>query len=255
MKKWIWTIVIILGFTSLAGTTAFAKESNPAIEFANAITRNDYREAQSYIAQDYVRIPEIPEHVSAQSYKLAPSPISGEQILMVSFYDEKRKTERLAYIWELSVNYGRITQIHVLYEGFNPLADEARLIREYQTKFKRHLLTPTELPFRKVTEFHGYIEDDSSIELLYRSDEINGFFKVKASPVTVDLDRFKFDNDDAYYTLKDGTKALYRVNNNLAYELRFQKNGMQYTLAIGNKKYLKVQYKPETLLKIANSMV
>ncbi|NIK69525.1 hypothetical protein [Paenibacillus sp. BK720] len=255
MKKWIWTIAIILGFTYLFGMPAFAKENDPAVEFAKAITRNDYKKAQSCIDQDYVRIPEIPEHVSAQSYQLVPSPISGVQVLMVNLYDEKRKTERLAYIWELSVNYGRITQIRVLYEGFNPLAEEARLIREYQYKFKRHLLAPTELPFKKVTEFHGYIEEDSSIELLYRNDEINGFFKVKASPVTVDLDRFKFDKDDVYYTLKDGTKALYRVNYDLGYELRFQKNGMQYMLGIGNKKYLKVKYKPETLLKIANSMV
>ncbi|UVI33330.1 hypothetical protein [Paenibacillus spongiae] len=87
------------------------------------------------------------------------------------------KGERLAFIWELTVKGDRITKIRVLYDGANPLVDEARLIREYQNKFKRHVLVPTEFPF-KVTRFNGYIDGDESLMLVYRSDELNRFFRV-----------------------------------------------------------------------------
>lgn len=273
MKKVMSAFLLTLTLTALIGAPVSSKEApedtdkhpchltekallmpDPAVEFAKAITRNDFREAQKYIA-DFVKIPEIQEYHRMQSYQLIPSPQPGVQILLVHLHDENKKRERLAFIWELAVNYGCINQIRALYEGPNPSVDEARIIREYQYRFKRHVLTPTELPFKNVTEFRGYIDDDSSLELIYRSDDINGFFRVKAAPATVDLSKFKFDNSDIYYTLKDGTKALYRSNYKLAYELRFQKNGLQYALAIGNKKFLKVKYKAETLIQIANSMV
>ncbi|MFX3636866.1 MAG: hypothetical protein ACE3L7_02305 [Candidatus Pristimantibacillus sp.] len=53
--------------------------------------------------------------------------------------------------------------------------------------------------------------------------------------------------------LKNKTIALYR-SFELGYELRFQKDGLQYTLTIGNK-HLKATFNPEKLITIANLMV
>ncbi|MCA0757262.1 hypothetical protein KP806_19560 [Paenibacillus sp. N4] len=225
----------------------------PAQKFAKAIMRNDFDEAQKYIDKSFVQIPEIRENSPIRGIQLVPSPEKGVKILLANFYDEGLKGERLAFIWELVVKGDRITRIRVLFDGANPLVDEGRLFREYQLKFKRHVLVPTEFPF-KITHFNGFVDNNESLEFVYRNDELNGFFRVKAFPIVGELERYK-RKDDVYYLLKDGTKALYWPNFEWGYELRFQKNGMQYTLAIGNKKMLKAKFKAEDMLKIANSMV
>lgn len=229
------------------------RRPDPAYEFAKAIARKDLNLAQKYV-EDFVQIPEIRESSGIHRCQLVSSPEEGVKIMVAHFKDEVLKGERLAFIWEITVKYDRITRIRVLFDGANPLVDEARLIREYQNRYRRDVLVPTEFPFKKVTQFNGYIEDDSSLVLVYRNDEMNGFFRVIASPITLELERYK-GRDDVYCTLKDGTKALFRLKFELGYELRFQKNGMHYTLAIGNKKYLKVEFTPEVLIKTANSMI
>lgn len=238
---------------AVAAPTGGETRLGPADRFVKAILRNDLDQAQKYIEKDFVQIPEVRENSRISGIQLVSSPEEDVKILLAHFDDEVLKGERLAFIWELTLKGDRITKIRVLFDGANPLVDEARLIQEYQKKFKRHVLVPTEFPF-EITQFNGHVNGDESLELVYRNDVLNGFFRVKASPIVVELERYK-GKDDVYYLLKDGTKALYRPKFELGYELRFQKNGMHYTLAIGNKKMLKVKYKATDLLKIANSMV
>ncbi len=236
--------------------TTFANEDgqrDPAVEFAKAITRMDYNLAQKFV-EGYVEIPDIRENSRIKQYQLVPSPKAGVKILIAHFDDEVLKGERLAFIWELTVHGKSITKIRVLFDGSNPLVDEARLINEYQSKNRRHVLIPAEFPFREVTRFDGCIEHGSSLVLTYWNDKVNGFFRERVSPISMELERYK-GKSDVYYTLKDGTKALYRTKFEFGYELRFQKNGLHYTLTIGNKKSLMVKYTPETLMRIANSMV
>ncbi|MFE5132082.1 hypothetical protein ACFRAZ_29025, partial [Bacillus mobilis] len=59
---------------------------------------------------------------------------------------------------------------------------------------------------------------------------------------------------DKFYTLKNNTKALYNPHFHSAYELIFQQNGFQYTIAIGNKRYIKGKYNVKDLIQIAESM-
>ncbi|MGM0884999.1 MAG: hypothetical protein ACQEXQ_28650 [Bacillota bacterium] len=237
---------------AVAAPTGGEIRRGPAERFANAILRNDLDEAQKYVENDFVQIPEVRERSPISGIQLVSSPEEDVKILLAHFDDEVLEGERLAFIWELTVKGNRITKIRVLFDGANPLVDEVKLIREYQKKFKRHVLVPTEFPF-EITHFNGYVDDNESLELVYRNNELNGFFRVKASPIVVELDRYK-GKDDVYYLLKDGTKALYR-SFDLGYELRFQKKGMHYTIAIGNKRMLKAKYKVTDLLIIANSMV
>lgn len=196
---------------------------DPVVEFAKAIVRNDLKRAQKYVVQDDigVHIPDIRETSRFTRYQIVPSTMAGVYVLLVHCEDKALKRERLAFIWEIAVKRHVITKIRVLYDGSNPLGNEAQIIREYQMKYRQHVLVPTE-----VTVF----------------------------PIAMELDRYR-GKDDVYYTLKDSTRALYRSKFELGYELRFQKNGLHYQLTIGNKKYLKVKYRPETLIRIANSMV
>lgn len=238
---------------SVAAPTDGETLPGPVDRFAKAILRNNLEEAQKYVDKDFVQIPEIRENPKISGVQLVSSPKSDVKYLLAHFDDEALEGERLAFIWELIIKEDRITSIRNLFEGANPLADEAQLIREYQLRFKRDVLVPTVFPF-EITHFKGYVDGNESLELIYRNKALNGFFRVKVFPVVVELERYK-GKDDVYYQLEDGTKALYRPKFELGYELRFQKNGMQYTLAIGNKKMLKTKYKATDLLKLANSMI
>ncbi|MCY9252621.1 hypothetical protein MOF31_22265, partial [Bacillus paranthracis] len=56
------------------------------------------------------------------------------------------------------------------------------------------------------------------------------------------------------YSLKNNIKALYNPHFDSAYELIFQKNGFQYILAVGNKRYIQGKYNVKALIQIAESM-
>lgn len=89
--------------------------------------------------------------------------------------------------------------------------------------------------------------------MLHYTNESNEFLKITVSPAIANLERYK-GKTDKFYTLDDGTRALYRGEFDLGYELRFQKDGLQYTVAIGNKKNLKKKFRAEDLKKIVESM-
>ncbi|MDQ8739335.1 hypothetical protein [Paenibacillus sp. LHD-38] len=191
---------------SVAAPTGDETSLGPAGRFAKAILRNNLDEAQKYVEKDFVQIPEIRENSPISGIQLVSSPKEDVKILLAHFDDEVLEGERLAFIWELTIKGDRITKIRILFDGANPLVDEARLIREYQKRFKRHVLVPTEFPF-EITHFNGYVDGNESLELVYRNKALNGFFRVKVFPIVVELERYK-GKDDVYYQLKDGTKAL-----------------------------------------------
>ncbi|WP_245823516.1 hypothetical protein [Metabacillus halosaccharovorans] len=95
--------------------------------------------------------------------------------------------------------------------------------------------------------------NNQELILHYTNESINGFLKITVSPASVDLDKYKWKTDK-FYTLDDGTRALYRGDFDLGYEMRFQKDGLHYRVAIGNKKYLKKKFQAEDLIEIVESM-
>lgn len=225
-------------------------DTNVAVKFQQAIMREENDLAQTYLASG-VTIPEIREKSPLKSCQLVPSPNENVKVLLANFWDEQLGGERLALIWELVVKDKKITKIRTVYDGANPLMDEVRLIKEYQNKYQKRVLVPTEFPF-KITHFRGEIVDRQLV-LYYRNEPLKGFLQIIMRPVSVELERYK-GADDQYYLLKNGTKVLYRTRFELGYELRFQHEGMQYTVAIGNKKYLKKRFNVHDLIKIAESM-
>lgn len=112
---------------------------------------------------------------------------------------------------------------------------------------------PSEFPF-KITKFSGYIEyEHERLVLRYQNESINGILQIYINPATFELERYK-GNKDQFYTLKDGTKVLYRTKFDLGYEIRFQKERMHYTVSIVNKKYLKRKFTVNGFINIAESM-
>ncbi|WP_258209600.1 hypothetical protein [Paenibacillus radicibacter] len=240
------------GFIISTGVAGARDNPDVSLKFAQAIWKKDIILAQTFLANG-VKLPEIRENSPIKSCQLVNSPIDNIKVLLAHFWDKEIDGERLGLIWELTVQDNKITKIRTVYDGANPLMDELKLIKDYQNRYQRKLLVPTEFPF-KITNFFGYIEyEHEGLLLRYRNELINGFLQISIYPATVELERYR-RYEDQVYTLKDGTKILYRTKFDLGYEIRFQKDRMHYTVTIGNKKYLKRKFSVNDLIKIAESM-
>jgi len=116
---------------------------------------------------------------------------------------------------------------------------------------KEHILTPTKFPF-EIHEFQGYIYNDY-LNLQYYNEDINGILKITVSPVQNKLG-FYVHRGAKFYSFKNNMNALYNPHFDSAYELIFEKIGFQYTIAIGNKRYIQGKYNVKHLIKLAESM-
>ncbi|WP_307545568.1 hypothetical protein [Paenibacillus sp. V4I5] len=252
IKRLILFLLVFAGFLFSSEIAEALDDSDVAVKFAQAVWKKDNILAQTCLANG-VKLPEIRENSPIKSYQLVASPTNHVKVLLANFWDEELGGERLALVWELTVEDNKITKIRTVFDGANPLIDEVRLIKNYQNLYQRKVLVPSEFPF-KITHFSGNIEyEHERLVLRYLNESINGFLQIHIKPVTLGLERYK-GKDDQFHTLKDGTRVLYRTRFDLGYEIRFQKEGMHYTVAIGNKKYLKKKFTVNDLIKIAESM-
>jgi len=217
-------------------------------DFLEALVKNDDKKAQSYLI-DGVKIPELKESTPIGSIAGLPSPINGVKVI-VAYFKNELSGERIAFIWEVAVKDEKITQIRVIHDGTNPFMEEAKVVKEYEMKFKKNILVPSKFPF-EITSFHGSVNNERL--MLHYTNESNEFLKITISPTIANLERYK-GKTDKFYTLDDGTRVLYRGEFDLGYELRFQRDGLQYTVVIGNKENLKKKFRAEDLMKIAGSM-
>ncbi|MFE7064541.1 hypothetical protein ACFVAD_20610 [Sutcliffiella sp. NPDC057660] len=200
---------------------------------------------------DGVYIPEINIDSPIGEYNIVPTPQRKDTMLVVAFYKDEIRDDRVAFIWELVVKNDKVSHIETIHNGTIPLLEEAKLVKEYELKFKKNVIVPTSLPF-EITDFDGYIYKDS-LELIYRSEPITGMLKVTVSPIERPLEEYE-DNQSQIHALKDGTKVIFLTINPAAEVIIFQKKGLQYNIGVGNKKYLKKEFDINDLLQIAESM-
>jgi hypothetical protein len=90
------------------------------------------------------------------------------------------------------------------------------------------------------------------LHLGYGIESQHSYLHITVFPVSWNLERY-IGNNTELRTLKDGTKVLYRANFDLAYEIRFQKDGLNYKMAVG-KKNLNKKFTVDDLMQIAESM-
>lgn len=245
--------LFVLSFCFLSSVKSVMAVSHPqkvVDEFMHNLLKDNRKSLKTYLF-DGVYIPEINKDSPVSEYVLVPTPQRKDTILVVAFFEGEVRDDRVAFIWELVVKNDKISRIETIHNSTIPLLEEAKLVKEYELKFQKKLLVPVYFPF-EITDFDGYLDNDF-LNLTYRSESINGMLKISVSPVVRQLKNFKTKQDELH-TLKDGTKVLYRTNNPVEYGIIFQKDGLQYSIGIGNKGHLKKKFSLNDLLQIADSM-
>ncbi|MCH7324054.1 hypothetical protein LZ480_19525 [Solibacillus sp. MA9] len=218
-------------------------------EFVIALTKKDEEQARTYLASD-VDIPEIREDTPIRKVTGLPSPKENISVTIAYFDDDENYLQgRIAFIWEITFKKEKITDIRVVYDGSNPFMNESKAIKEYEAKNKTNIRPPSKFPF-DITHIDGYVDEDV-LMLRYRSAGLGGLLQIKVVPHNTDLETLKGENDE-FYSLKNGTNALYQPNFPLASQLIFQNGNSRYSISISYS--TKENVTVDDLLKVANSM-
>ncbi|MCY9697333.1 hypothetical protein [Paenibacillus alginolyticus] len=257
MRKALLIILIFTISSLLTDKYVQAQQPKKVVEtFINHVIKNEQVAAKRYLYSQSVKIPELVEGKPIDGFNVLTTPQRNDTQIVVAYFKGEPGEERIAFIWEVIVKNEEISYIQVIHDGTKPLLEEAKLVKEYQLKFNRRVLVPTEFP-AEVTGFHGYITDKNEwqpeiLDLGYGMDSLHSYLHIAVIPSTEDLDRYIWKNTEIL-KLKDGTKVLYNANFDLGYEIRFQKDGLNYKLSVG-KKNLSKKFTDDDLLKIAESM-
>ncbi|MCA1319378.1 hypothetical protein LC085_05580 [Bacillus tianshenii] len=244
-------IIITLGIIFLSTQTVMAtppfKEGNVVSNFIHTLVRKGEKESRAFTVPE-VKIPEIREKTPITGFSGLNSPNENVRVLIGYFESGENESKRIAFIWEVTSNKEKVTDIRVVFDGSNPFIDEAKAIQEYQDKRNTPILTASEFPF-DITHIDADFDKDT-LMLRYKNADLQGLVQIKIVPSDTDLKKLKGENDE-YYTLKSGTKALYQ-NVPSAHQLIFQHRNSRYS--IGISKTTKKDITVGDLLKIANSM-
>lgn len=217
-------------------------------EFVITLIKKDEEQARTYLTSD-VDIPEIREDTPINRVTGLPSPNENISVTIAYFDDGESMQGRIAFIWEITFSKDTITNIRVVYDGSNPFMNESKVIKEYEAKNKTNILPPSKFPF-DITHIDGYVDEDVLV-LHYRNADLGGLLQIKVVPHNADLETLKGENDE-FYSLKNGTNALYQPNFPSPSQLVFQNGNSRYSIGIcySTKENVTV----DDLLKIANSM-
>lgn len=138
-------ICIGLLLTSIQNVMADNQTDTIVRDFLEALVKKDDKMAQSYLI-DGVKIPELKESTPIGSIAGLSSPTNGFKVI-VAYFKSELSGERIAFIWEVAVKDEKITKIRVIHDGTNPFMEEAKVVKEYEMKFKKNILVPSKFPF------------------------------------------------------------------------------------------------------------
>lgn len=206
--------------------------------------KNDEEQARTYLASN-VTIPELREDTPITRVTGLPSPEENKSVVVAYFDDGGGQSGRIAFIWELLFEEDKIVDIRVVFDGSSPYLNESNLINQFESKSKTNILIPNDYPF-EISHIDGNINNDQ-LELNYRNIEMEAFLQIRIKKSNSPLETLQ-DNDDRYYTLNNGIKALYKPNS----QLIFQYNKMLYSIRMESEENKTFQV--DDFLKIANSM-
>jgi hypothetical protein len=256
MRK-ILLFTLVLTMSSFFDSKYVEAEPRKVVDtFINHVIKKEQDAARQYLYSESVKIPELIETKPIEGFNILTTSQRNDTQNVIAYFKGEPGGERIAFIWEVIVKDEKISYIQVIHDGTKPLLEEAKLVKEYQLKIHRRVLVPTEFP-AEITGFLGYITEKNEtlpeiLDLGYGMESLQSYLHIAVFPVTENLDRFKWKNTEIL-KLKDGTKVLYNANFDLGYEIRFQKNGLNYKMAVG-KKNLSKTFTIDDLMKIAESM-
>ncbi|QGQ99421.1 hypothetical protein EHS13_33450 [Paenibacillus psychroresistens] len=254
MKKVLLFTLVLTISGLLASKYVLAEPRQVVDNFINHLIKKEYDSASLYLFDKSMKIPELIENTPIDGINVLTTPQKNDtQIeIVVAYFKGEHGGERIAFIWELIVKDEKISHIKVIHDGTKPLLEEAKLVKEYQLKFHRRVMVPNEYP-SEVTSFNGYIDEKNELlHLGYGIESLHSYLHITVFPISLNLEQY-IGNNTVHRTLKDGTKVLYRANFDLAYEIRFQKDGLNYKMAVG-KKNLSEKFTVDDLMQIAESM-
>ncbi|MGE7694986.1 hypothetical protein ACQKNC_12880 [Lysinibacillus sp. NPDC094177] len=207
------------------------------------MSKKEEEQLKTYISSN-VTIPEIREETPISGFSGLPSPKENVRVALAYFNDGENMPERIAFIWEITFNQEKVTDIRVVYDGYNPFMNESKIIKEYMKKYIVNILTVSQFPF-DITHVKGSINNDI---LLIRYQNVNsqGLLQVRVEP---DEENLKAAEGENIYTLKNGIKALYQPNVN---QLIFVHDSLKYSISIVSE--ITENFTVQDLLEIANSM-
>jgi hypothetical protein len=250
-KVLLFTLVLTIS-SLLASKYVLAEPRQVVDNFINHLIKKEHDSASLYLYDKSMKIPELIETTPIGGINVLTTPQRNDTQIVVAYFKGEHGGERIAFIWELIVKDEKISHIKVIHDGTKPLLEEAKLVKEYQLKFHRRVLVPNEYP-SEITSFNGYIDEKNEVlHLGYGIESLHSYLHITVFPVSWNLERY-IGNNTELRTLKDGTKVLYRSNFDLAYEIRFQKDGLNYKMAVG-KKNLNKKFTVDDLMQIAESM-
>lgn len=204
------TLVIIHFQPAKAVSTVVTNASEFVIDY---FIENNQEQVRTYLAEN-VTIPEVSENTPINRVTGYPSPDEDVSVVISYFEDERisRRSGRIAFIWELTVEDEKITDIRVVYDGSNPFINEKNLVNEFESQSKTNILTVAEHPF-VVQQVDGNI-DNGRLELNYRNTETEASLQIAVEQNATALEDFQAANDQIY-TLSNGLKLFTnQVQNN-----------------------------------------
>ncbi len=94
----------------------------PNIEsnFMQAIIEKKDEKAKTYLHSD-VKLPKIRENTPFRGFTGLPTSKDNKMVFVAYFNDGEDQPSRIAFIWEITSNNTKITNIRVVYDGSNPL--------------------------------------------------------------------------------------------------------------------------------------
>lgn len=240
------TLVIIHFQPAKAVSTVVTNASEFVIDY---FIENNQEQARTYLAEN-VTIPEVSENTPINRVTGYPSPDEDVSVVISYFEDERisRRSGRIAFIWELTVEDEKITDIRVVYDGSNPFINEMNLVNEFESQSKTNILTVTEHHF-VVQQVDGNI-DNGRLELNYRNTETEASLQIAVEQNATALEDFQAANDQIY-TLSNGLKALYKPDSE---QFLLQDNNLIYSIHLEGGEDEEQTFEAGDYLKIANSM-
>ncbi|QOR67307.1 hypothetical protein IM538_03980 [Cytobacillus suaedae] len=246
---------IFLLYPSTQPTIARQPFEDVVSNFLDTLVTKGEREVSSFLESGVV-IPEIRENTPIDRFSVAypKVPIStneNKRVAIGYFNYGETQPEQIAFIWEVTLKKDKISNIRVVFDGSNPMMNESKVVEEYEANHHKKVVVPSHFPF-SVTHVDGYVDRDI-LMLRYRNEKLQATLQIKIVPKdNVSLERIK-SKHDKYYTLRDGTKALYQPNYPPAHQIVFEKNDLRYYVGINKSAEMNIAV--NDLIKIADSML
>jgi hypothetical protein len=197
-------------------------------KFVLALLKKDERMLKTLV-NPTVEIPEFRENTPFERIQGLPTDDKNSMVLLAHFKkEEETGIQRIAFIWEVTVQGDRISNIRVVSDAANPFMNEQVIFKEYREKFHKDILVPSHFPFT-VTHVNGKITGNE-VKLNYINLEIKGILQIRAVPHNENEIEIK-DSGYAPVTLNNGIKGVLGKTPT-GFELIFHHDAMQYNIKI-----------------------